>query len=150
MSEIFSDAITPVVESRNNGILCYSTEELLEVLESFNNCKENPSNQNLPRRVVGSMDAISLYPSLEVERSAEIIKEEVMKSDVIFDNIDNHELGIYLKKNLSDEYIHMNKYENLLPTKVKGEDEDDYEHENVDDILTLKMFLMKNLSHKKA
>ena len=44
--------------------------------------------------IVGSMDVISLYPSLEAERSAEIIIEVVMNSNITFDNIDIEELRL--------------------------------------------------------
>ena len=94
ISDIFSDIGAAIVESNNDGVLCFSTEELLESFESFNRTIKEKDT----KRVVGSMDATSLYPSVEVEQSADIIKHEVMRSSVTFDNIDTHELGIYLKK----------------------------------------------------
>ena len=38
--------------------------------------------------VIGSMDDLSLYTRLEAERSANIVKEEIKKSNIKFENID--------------------------------------------------------------
>ena len=123
ISEIFSDALMAVVEARNDGTLCSSTEELLEAFEGFNKTI-NDNYSNHIRRIVGSMDAVSLYPNLEANRCAEIILEEVIKSDVTFENIDMHEVGMYLRKNLSSEYIKEEGYEHLLPKKVKNKNKE--------------------------
>ena len=117
VSDIYSDVLSAVVEARNDGTLCSSTEELLEAFESFN----SNTLTDKGTRIIGSMDAVSLYPNLEVEKSAEIIKEETIKSNVNFENVDIHELGIYLWKNLPEAYIRENGYVELLPMKVKNE-----------------------------
>ena len=136
-SDIYSDVLSAVVDSRNYGTLCSSTEELLEAFESYN--KSNNLSKNKEERVVGSMDAVSLYPSLEANRSAEIIIEEVIRSEVNFENIDSHELGIYLRKNLSSEYIEEKGYSKFLPRKVldgkSNYDNDENENYNVDEFL---------------
>ena len=49
------------------------------------------------KRIIGSMDAKSLFTSLKAKRSAEIIKEEVLNSKARFENVDIEELGIYLR-----------------------------------------------------
>ena len=48
------------------------------------------------------------------------MKEEVVKSGVKFNNVDVHELGIYLRKNLSSEEIQQGGYEDLLPRNIKS------------------------------
>merc|ERR1711954_212949 len=52
--------------------------------------------------------------------SADILKEEVLRSKVKFDNIDTHELGIYIRKHLPKEYIESKKYGDILPKKKSG------------------------------
>ena len=120
LSDIYSDLLTAVVRSSEDETLCYSTEELLETFERFNEAVEKSSNKKVPNCIVGSMDAVSLYPSLKANRSAEIIKEVVMRSPIVFENVDMKELGIYLRQNLSSEYIKEQGYEELLPTKMSG------------------------------
>ena len=44
------------------------------------------------------MDAVSLYPNIEVEKASNIIREEVIKSNVKFAGIDMKEVGKYLSK----------------------------------------------------
>ena len=58
-------------------------------------------NANNKSSIIGSMDITSLYPSLKVEKCADIIREEVNKSRTTFENIDMYETEIYLSKNLS-------------------------------------------------
>ena len=111
ISDTFFDIVAPIVEANDDGILYSNTEELLEAFEDLN---KNAVNRD---RVVGSMDAISLYTSLEAERSADILKEEVLRSKVKFDNIDTHKLGIYIRKHLPKEYIESKKYDDILPKK---------------------------------
>ena len=83
-----------------NDVLCYSTEELLESFESFNKSMKNNEEYDASKYIVGSMDATALYPSLEAQKSAEIVKKKVKESKVDFANIDMNELGIYLRTNL--------------------------------------------------
>ena len=83
--------------------------------------------------------AIGLFTSLEVERSSEIIKYEALNTKVKYENIDEFELGMYLRKNLTQEYINENGYDDILPKKVndkteerenreKDKDEDPYKY----------------------
>ena len=100
VSDIFSDVAIDVVESRNNGILCSSTEELLASIEANNKKKSNNESdvgedKKNKSSIVGSMDAVALFTSLTAEKSANIVKEETMKSNIVFKNIDTHEIGIY-------------------------------------------------------
>ena len=120
ISKIFSDVATPVIESMGNDIVCYSTEELLESFENYNNKVDNNNVETSSEFIIGSMDATALYPSLKAEKSASIVVEEVVKSDIIFKNIDTQELGVYLRKNLSQEYIKEKGIEKLLPIKISG------------------------------
>ena len=127
ISDLYSDILEAVVESN-------STEELLEAFETFNKTKNNSSDDN-SEYIIGSMDAVSLYPSLELERSLEIVKEEVIKSYVTFENVDTHELGIYLRKNLAPEYIKAKGYDKVLPRKVNenyADEDNDFDEEDGD------------------
>ena len=134
LSDIFSDIGNAVIESSKSDVVCYSTEELLESFEAFNTELDDKNKKHDMDYIVGSMDAVSLYPSLEAERSAEIIREVVMNSNITFDDIDIEELGIYLRTNLSKQYINERGYENLLPRKVREKhDNDDDDDLNEDD-----------------
>ena len=117
ISDIFSDVITAVAESNSDGILCSSTEELLEAFEAYNNTVNNNAEDG-EKRIIGSMDAVALCSSLDAKKSAEIIKE-VIRSEIIFENVDLHELGIYPRKNLGHKYIIGNGFDDILPKKEK-------------------------------
>ena len=64
----------------NKGILCSSTEELIEAFESAN--KYDDSKRPLKKRIIGSMGVVSLFTRLDSDKSAAIVKEEVLKSKV--------------------------------------------------------------------
>ena len=117
VSDTFSDLLSAVIEANNDEVLCYSTEELLEAFESYNEeIEKEDKDEN--RYIIGSMDAVALYPSLRADKYAEIIREEVIKSKVRFENVDTFELGMYIRKHLSTKYINEKGYDKWLPTKV--------------------------------
>ena len=64
------------------------------------------------------MDAVCLFTRLEAERSGEIVKEETLRSKVKFENVDTNELGLFLRKNLTNEYIVEKGIEQYLPERV--------------------------------
>ena len=64
------------------------------------------------------MDAKALFTSLEAKKSSELVCEETLNSVVKFDNVDLEELGMYLRKNLSEDYIKANNLDDLLPKRV--------------------------------
>ena len=63
ISDLFSDIVTPVIASKKNDIICYSTEELLESFEKYNKTINNQNEESPSEYIIGSMDATSLYPS---------------------------------------------------------------------------------------
>ena len=148
ISDLFSDIVTPVIASKKNDIICYSTEELLESFENYNNRRVDSNDESSSEYIIGSMDATSLYPSLEADKSAAIVIEEVMNSNVVFENIDIKELGMYLRKHLPQKYIKEKGIDEMLPIRISGrqkvnnkdkknnEDEDD-KYQFVESVRTL-------------
>ena len=121
ISDNYSDILVGIVKARDKGVLCSSTEELLESFEE-NNSKREKASKSAGERVIGSMDAVSLFTKLEANRSADIVREETLKSKIKFQNVDTHEIGIYLRKNMSNEETKRKDLEHILPKccKVKG------------------------------
>ena len=71
LSDMFSDVLEQVLDVNNDEIWCKSTEELLHSIESYNDiAKANENNDGKKKKkIVGSMDAISLYPSIKADRA---------------------------------------------------------------------------------
>ena len=86
ISDTFYDIAAPV-DSNDEGIMCFSTEELLETFESSNKRSDSLPKESKVKTIIGSMDAVSLFTSLEDERSAEIVRDEVRRSKVNFEDI---------------------------------------------------------------
>merc|ERR1711954_359248 len=117
ISDLFRDLGSAIVDANSNDVVCSSTEEILQAFEDYNKKCETSNERDikLEENIIGSMDAVSLFTRLEAETSAEIIKEETMRSGVKFENIDTNELVMFLKKNLKDNYIKRNGLEGYLP-----------------------------------
>merc|ERR1711954_143626 len=120
-SGIYSDVLMGVVKARDKGILCTSTEELIEALVANYKTDKKHEVKNKGKRIISSMDAVSLFTNLEAERSSDIVREETVKSKVKFNNIDIQELGIYLRKNTSNEDINKRGFDDILPKYSKIE-----------------------------
>merc|ERR1711954_221528 len=118
-SDIYSYVLMGVVKARDKGILCTSTEELIEAFVANNKTDKKHEGKNKGKRVISSMDAVSLFTNLEAERSSDIVRKETVKSKVKFNNIDVHELGIYLRKNMSNEDINKRGFDDILPKYSK-------------------------------
>merc|ERR1711954_577466 len=114
ISEVYSDVLSGIVESKNDGVLCSSTEELLERFESDN---KNSADIRTEKRIAASMDSVSLYTNLEAEASSKIVRGEVIHSDVKFENFDVHEMRMYLRIHLESEHIKEKGYDDILPQK---------------------------------
>ena len=126
LSEIYSKVINYVVECEETETVCKNTEELLGAFEEFNKNNENTRNTNdgkeKEKLIIGSMDAISLYPSIKVDRAEEIVKQKIIESDIKLEGLDVMEIGKYLRKNLTSKEIGEKGFKQLLPQKVKNKD----------------------------
>ena len=63
---------------------------MLAAFEEYNENIESKSNDetNTDDTVVGSMDAVSLFPNIEATKAAKIVVSEVMKSKAKFEGLD--------------------------------------------------------------
>ena len=103
-SGMVSDILEGVIENIGSTSVCKSTEELLYTFEEYNNTIDKDvaeKNFNRKRKVIGSIDAKALYPSIEEDRAADIVAEIILDTDVKFEGLDNNELGKYLCKNMN-------------------------------------------------
>ena len=74
-----------------------------------------------PMTIIGS-DVVALYPNMEVERAAEIIKEAILRSPMEFKNLDLLECSRYVALNWTNEQCRASKIRRVLPwrRKTKG------------------------------
>ena len=100
-----------ILNELTNGVtVCQSTEEMIAAI--------NESNSTLPSNIViGSMDVVSLYPSLNIESSIEIVKRTFIESNLIIEGINDEDLGLYISLNLSQEEIDKNRWKSYCPIR---------------------------------
>ena len=103
--------------------VCTNTEEMMAAFEEVN------SKETENEILVGSADVKALYPSLEIDHTAQIVSEEFNSSQYEVKEIDSRELSLYLAINLTPEelekeniskYCHKRKSKKGAPPKITG------------------------------
>ena len=112
LSHLLSKLVAIVAEEADTDKVCENTEEVMEAIEKIN---EEPNNNN--DIIIGSLDVKGLYPSLEVERAAEIVRGMVASSAVDVENVDFDELAKYIAINVSDVEIEQSGMRDLVHTR---------------------------------
>ena len=93
---------------------CKSTEELLQEFERVN--REEDVQKTW---VVGSLDVDALYPSLDIERCAEVVSRKLFESDITFKGLSWKEIALYLRFHMSEDAIVENHYGKYLPQRKR-------------------------------
>eukprot|EP00794_Sanderia_malayensis_P016493 gene16493-18133_t len=92
--------------------VCESTEDLLSRIKECN------KHQDLSRSIIGSMDVVALYPSIDIDFSTKKCQEMIEESDMEFRNVNVRELGLYLALTLSKEDLCEENVERFCPTRL--------------------------------
>ena len=112
--------------------ICKSTAEMLSSFEAYN---ETVTDDNIKiKKIVGSMDAVALYPSIKADESAEIIRNEVIQTNVTFEGLDMDEVGKFLRKNLTQTEIDDKGLTEIIPTKNKNIKNKKVKYKNKDQV----------------
>ena len=80
--------------------VCDSTEDMMAAIREANESRIIGENT-----VIGSLDVVALYPSLDLDFTIEKVAEEFHDSEVKIDGIDYEELGLYLSLHKDEEYL---------------------------------------------
>ena len=114
LGETLSDLIEPVSKARQCQWEAQSTEEVIRKIEDTN---EKLANLKIQDAVVGSLDVIALYPSIDQVEGPKTVAQEIRKSHLKFENIDLHLLGVYLGTRLSKERLRKEGVTHLIPRR---------------------------------
>ena len=109
LSHMVCNILKPVW--RSNEHACESTEDLLAAVTSLNNNRLNGSI------IVGSLDVKALYPSLDINATADVMVKEFMESEFDIEETDVSELGLYLALNRSRAELTKDKLADFCPTR---------------------------------
>ena len=89
LSELLTEILTKVGdESDKESFNCLSNEELMAALSEVN-------KKDMKEPIIFSMDVVSMFPNLNVERVAEIAASEFLESNLKIE-VDEKELSLYL------------------------------------------------------
>ena len=112
LSHTISKPIAIIADEADNDKMCENTEEVLEAIEKLNEDAKN--NKDI---IIGSLDVKALFPSLEVNRSAEIVRRMIATSNVDIENVDYEELAKYVAINVTSVEIQHSGMQDLIHTR---------------------------------
>ena len=98
---------------KNEEENCASTEELLAEFDEINKNQKGLTHNSF----VGSADVIALYPSLNVERVADVVAEMIQNSEIKLEGIDYIEVGMYLAICKDSKELEELKIQELCPKR---------------------------------
>ena len=71
--------------------MCKSTDELIHGIE-----EEVNKQPNIKDLIIFSSDITAMFPSLDIPECAKVAADEFLNSDLVIENIEDEELGLYL------------------------------------------------------
>ena len=104
VSYLLCQLLTPLIPQGSTQ--CESTDELLREFE-----KVNVNREASKRWIVGSLDVVSLYPSLDIDVCGIVVARGLMVdrgligSELVFKNLRWHEIALYLMYQLGPESL---------------------------------------------
>ena len=109
----FSHLISMVIKNmhKEEDTVCENTEELLAEIMQLN---LNKIERDI---VVGSLDVKALYPSLDVDFTAEVVAKAFRESEYQVKGVDYTEVGLYLSLNLSENELIDAGIADVCPTR---------------------------------
>ena len=87
ISDVFLDLLTYLFMSEQETAEVISTEDFLSKIEAFND-KIRQGKTNDEEIMVGSLDVEALYPSIDVDLAASIVKAKIMESPLKMEGVD--------------------------------------------------------------
>ena len=115
LGELLSDLVRPVSQARGSQSECQSTEEMVSRIEEANQRLQDEQVQDL---MVGSLDVVALYPSIDQKVGARIVAEEMLRNGVRYRGVDIHKAVRYLAATMTDERIAKEGLTGLMPKRV--------------------------------
>ena len=109
-SYLLCQLLTPLIPE--GGTQCGSTEELLSQFERVNRIRDAD-----PRWVVGSLDVVSLYPSLDIEVCSIMVALALMDSDLVFKGVKWMEVALYLRYHMDQETLEREGIADFCPKR---------------------------------
>jgi len=109
----FSHLISMVIKNihKEEDTVCGNTEELLKEIKQLN---QNKIEKDI---VVGSLDVKALYPSLDVDFTAEVVAKVFRESEYQIKGVDYNKVGLYLSLNLTEKEMRDAGIADMCPTR---------------------------------
>ena len=99
------------VWKRNNDTVCMSTEDMKAEIDRVN---ATLSNKKI---IIGSADVKALYPSLDINHTAEIVAQTFYESNYEMEETDSKEIGLYIALNMTVDEIEEEKLTKYCPKR---------------------------------
>jgi hypothetical protein len=114
VSYLLCQILKPLVS--DSATHCDSTQKLLSRIDELNDDEDLQLND---RHVIGSLDIVALYPSLDIEKCASVVQEKLYESEITFANLQWKEIMLYLRYMMTDEQLRERQLYNHAPKKME-------------------------------
>ena len=98
MSHLISSILREIIDDETT--VCENTEDMLASFQKINEDGGVPMNT-----IILSTDVKALYPSLDIDFTADIVSDMFAESSVTIEGIDYEELGLYLSINYTENQL---------------------------------------------
>ena len=129
LQNLLSEVLKPIAEN-NGGVEAISSEDMLSSIDRLNRYIEDISNdpkcdpntkRSIQETVLVGADAVALYPELKKDRTAEIVAEVFLRTDVDIDGVNWKELSVYVSMNSNAKQQKAWKVYQHIPKRKKAQ-----------------------------
>jgi len=114
LSNVLCMILNVIADFEDDGTECRSTEEMKAAIGQTN---INIKSKKDIEYILFSMDVKALYPSLNIEETANLVYNVLLNSEIVIEEVDMTELGQYLRVVLTEKDIEEEYIEKFLPIR---------------------------------
>ena len=124
LSNMLSDIVESLCLSVKEPFEIISAEDLLARVDSFNReikgeIEKDPNYDWRDEYILLGTDVKALFPSMSAERSGKAVRKQVEKSQIVWEEVDDMWLTLYI--HLNEQYCsNLDEIKHLLPRRRRG------------------------------
>ena len=114
IGDLIADILEPLAKVEPEATEAQSTEELMRSIQDTNTALREVEEESV---VLASMDVTSLYPSIDQEGAAVMVREAFEKSDLQVESVNYRTASLYLALTVPKEVLEAEGFGNLVPKR---------------------------------
>ena len=118
VSNTLTETLGALFKAENETCEAVSTEDMIHQVDVLNS-KIRSQKLNPKDLMVGSLDVTALYPSIDTDQAADICRDKVLESDMVFDGIDYRWALVYLALTCTNRDKVDNNLQDVIPRRLR-------------------------------